>query len=216
MLKRPQSLTTVVLEELENLILSGQIGPGEPINEKAFAERSAVSRGPIREACRKLEQAGLVTIIPNRGVFVRKLEPADAIEICDIRAVISGYAGRILAEKITAGQISDLTERTKRMEEAAAAGSVERFYGLNADFHSAIFKYTGNKRLCEMYAGINKELHLFRWRALVVSPNLEKSCGEHREIIDALRQHDTGRAAQTMEKHAISVRNRIIGSGLVT
>ena len=214
MIERPQSLTHVVLQELERLILSGQIGPGEPINEKAFAERNSVSRGPIREACRKLEQAGLVTIIPNRGVFVRKLEAKDAIEICDVRAALSGYAGRILAESATRGQVADLTEMAEQMEEASDKGDIENFYSLNSKFHHAIFKFAGNERLRAMYLGINKELYLFRWRAMLVSPNLEQSNREHREILEALAAHDAARAATMMESHAITVKNRIVGSGL--
>lgn len=214
MIQRPQSLTIVVLQELERLILSGEIGPGEPINEKAFAERNAVSRGPIREACRKLEQAGLVTIIPNRGVFVRKLATKDAIEICDIRAVLSGYAGRILAETATRGQIADLTEMAEQMDETAGTGNVKGFYALNSKFHHAIFEFAGNARLREMYLAINKELYLFRWRAMLVSPDLEQSNREHREILAALADHDSLRTATMMESHAISVKNRIVGSGL--
>lgn len=214
MLKRPQSLTSIVLQELETQILSGRISPGEPINEKAFAERNSVSRGPIREACRRLEEAGLVTIIPNRGVFVRKLELDDAVEICDVRAMLSGYAGRILAEGISGDQLAELTGMAERMEQMAETGDVEDFYPLNSAFHATMFEFAGNRRLADMYAAISKELHLFRWRALLVSPNLQKSVREHREILSALEQHDADRAARTMERHTISVKNRIIGSGL--
>lgn len=214
MIQRPQTLTSVVLKELENLILSGQMGPGEPINEKAFAERNSVSRGPIREACRKLEQAGLVTIIPNRGVFVRKLQPKDAIEICDIRAVLSGYAGRILAGAVRPDQLAELNDMIERMEGLAQAGDAPAFYPINAKFHTAIFDFAGNDRLREMYAAISKELHLFRWRAMLVSPDLANSNQEHREILDALKNNDAIVAAEMMEAHAISVKNRIVGSGL--
>lgn len=214
MLKRPQSLTSLLLQELESQILSGRIGPGEPINEKAFAERNSVSRGPIREACRRLEEAGLVTIIPNRGVFVRKLELDDAIEICDVRAMLAGCAGRILAGAITPPQLDELTGMAEAMETLAEMGDVEEFYPINSKFHAAMFEFAGNRRLADMYAAISKELHLFRWRALLVSPNLQKSVREHRDILAALAEHDAGRAAQTMEEHTISVKNRIIGSGL--
>ena len=214
MIERPQSLTAVVLQELERQILSGNLGPGEPVNEKAFAERNSVSRGPIREACRKLEQAGLVTIIPNRGVFVRKLQAKDAIEICDIRAVLSGYAGRILAETVTRSQMADLTEMVERMEKDAKLRNVEGFYAINSAFHQAIFDFADNQRLREMYAAINKELYLFRWRAMLVSPDLEKSNREHQEILKALAERDAARTAMMMERHAISVKNRIVASGL--
>jgi DNA-binding GntR family transcriptional regulator len=214
MIERPQTLTSVVLQELEHLILSGEIGPGEPVNEKAFAERNSVSRGPIREACRKLEQAGLVTIIPNRGVFVRKLDAKDAIEICDVRAVLSGYAGRILAETATRGQIADLTEMAEQMEESSASGDIESFYATNSKFHRTIFEFAGNQRLRDMYTAINKELYLFRWRAMLVSPDFDQSNREHREILAALAEHNAPLAATMMESHAVSVKNRIVGSGL--
>jgi DNA-binding GntR family transcriptional regulator len=214
MIERPQSLTAVVLQELERQILSGNLGPGEPVNEKAFAERNSVSRGPIREACRKLEQAGLVTIIPNRGVFVRKLQAKDAIEICDIRAVLSGYAGRILAETVTPEQLVDLTEMVEHMEKEALQHNVESFYTINSQFHQAIFDFADNQRLREMYAAINKELYLFRWRAMLVSPDLEKSNREHEEILKALADRDATRTAMMMERHAVSVKNRIVASGL--
>ncbi|MDX9861922.1 MAG: FCD domain-containing protein [Rhodospirillales bacterium] len=214
MIERPQSLTAVVLQELERQILSGNLGPGEPVNEKAFAERNSVSRGPIREACRKLEQAGLVTIIPNRGVFVRKLKAKDAIEICDIRAILSGYAGRLLAETVTAEQLAALSEMVERMEKEVRLRDVAGFYAINSAFHQAIFNFADNQRLREMYAAINKELRLFRWRAMLVSPDLEKSNREHEEILKALGDRDAARTAMMMERHAISVKNRIIASGL--
>ena len=213
-IRRPPSLTSVVLEELERMILSGELSPGEPINEKALAERMSVSRGPIREACRRLEQAGLVEIIVNRGVFVRKLSPEDAAELCDIRAVLSGYAGRLLAKHVTADQMTELTEAVLRMEALAEKGDVGGFYTLNAAFHETLFEFAGNARLARMYAALSKELHLFRWRALMISANLGKSVTEHREILAALETRHAARAAKAMEMHAISVKTRLIGSGL--
>ena len=196
------------------MILSGELSPGEPINEKTLAERMSVSRGPIREACRRLEQAGLVEIIVNRGVFVRKLSPEDAAELCDIRAVLSGYAGRLLAQRVTAGQMAELTEAILRMEALAEDGDVGGFYSLNAAFHKTLFEFAGNARLARMYAALSKELHLFRWRALMISANLGKSVTEHREILAALETRNAARAAKAIEMHAISVKTRLIGSGL--
>jgi DNA-binding GntR family transcriptional regulator len=214
MIRRPQSLTTIILNELETLIMSGELSPGEPINEKAFAEKNAVSRGPIREACRRLEQAGLVEIIVNRGVFVRKVAPKDAADLCDIRAMLSGYAGKILAERITGEQAQTLTSQVERMEALAASGDLETFYPLNTEFHAAIFDFTGNERLGRMYEEISKELHLFRWRALVVDANLGKSLEEHREILEALIAHDPLRAAKAHEDHSLAVKKRLLGTGL--
>lgn len=209
---RTHSLTTIVLQELERMILSGELKPGERINEKALAARQAVSRGPIREACRRLEQAGLVEIIVNRGVFVRKLNPKDAAELCDIRGSLSALAGRHLAEQITADQLAALRAMVERMEVLAEADDVEAYYPLNLEFHERIMEFAGNERLAAMCAAIDKELYLFRRRSLHVGLGLQRSAAEHRLMLDALASGDGRRAAAVFEQHAHTGKERLLGS----
>lgn len=209
---RTHSLTTIVLQELERMILSGELKPGERINEKALAARQAVSRGPIREACRRLEQAGLVEIIVNRGVFVRKLRPKDAADLCDIRASLSALAGRYLAEKITPDQLATLRQMVERMEGLADADDVEAYYPLNVEFHDTILQFADNERLMAMCAAIDKELYLFRRRSLHVGIGLRRSAVEHRQMFDALAAGDGHRAAAIFEQHANTGKERLLGS----
>lgn len=213
-IRRPDSLTNLVFDEIERLILSGELNPGEPINEKALAQRLSVSRGPVREACRRLEQAGLVDSVINRGVFVRKLTAVDAGELCDLRAVLSGYAGRALARRITDAQVAVLRDYVERMEEVAAGDDVQAFYPLNSKFHGMIFEFAANRRLQTLYDSLSKELHLFRWRALLFNRDFTTSLAEHRIILDAFVQRDADVASQALESHAWSVKNRLLGSGL--
>ena len=112
---RTQSLTTVVFQELERRIMEGELLSGERINEKQLAEEQGVSRGPIREACRRLEEAGLVEIKVNRGVFVRELKFIDLLEIYDIRAALFGFAGRVLARVVSMEQTEQLENLVERM-----------------------------------------------------------------------------------------------------
>lgn len=209
---RTHSLTTIVLQELERMILSGELKPGERINEKALAARQAVSRGPIREACRRLEQAGLVEIIVNRGVFVRKLNPKDAADLCDIRASLSALAGRHLAEKITPDQLATLRRMVERMEALADADDVEAYYPLNVEFHDTILQFADNERLMAMCAAIDKELYLFRRRSLHVGIGLRRSAVEHRQMFDALAAGDGHRAAAIFEQHANTGKERLLGA----
>src|ERR1700738_217344 len=101
-LLRSQSLTSVVYKAIEQMILNGGLKAGERINENQFAASLAISRGPIREALRALEQAGLVRVVANRGVFVRELSLEEAIDAYDVRATLFGLAGQTLASFITA------------------------------------------------------------------------------------------------------------------
>ncbi|MBL6928977.1 MAG: FCD domain-containing protein [Rhodospirillales bacterium] len=209
---RTQSLTTIVLEELERMILSGELKPGERINEKALAERQSVSRGPIREACRRLEQAGLVEIVVNRGVFVRKLKAGDAADICDIKAALSALVGRTLALSITDEQLDTLRGMVMRLEDLAARGDVATYYPINVEFHNVMLGFTRNDRLIEMCTSVDKELYLFKRKSMDVGPGLDRSVAEHRVIIDALESRDEHAAGEIMWQHAITGKLRLLGA----
>lgn len=209
---RTHSLTTIVLQELERMILSGEMKPGDRINEKALAASQSVSRGPIREACRRLEQAGLVEIIVNRGVFVRKLNPKDAANLCDIKAALAALAGRTLAAVITDDQLEMLREMATRLEALAAAGDIKNYYPLNVEFHSRMFEFTGNERLMAMSMAVDKELYLFKRKSLDVGPGLDRSVAEHRAIVDVLERHDQIAASEVFWQHAISGKQRLLGA----
>src|SRR5688500_7075102 len=116
------SLTTVLEREIEGLILSGELPPGDRINEIQLAKRFGTSRGPIREATRSLEGRGLVEVVRNRGVFIRRLTVEEALEIYDVRSALFGLAGRLLAGRMTDEILAELRLALKRLDEAAAAG----------------------------------------------------------------------------------------------
>src|SRR5688572_15121350 len=99
-LLQTSSLSSVVQEELERMILSGELRPGATLSDAALPPRLGVSRGPLREAFRMLEEAGLVRTEKNRGVFVRDLPVEEAIEIFELRAAMDELVGRRLAESI--------------------------------------------------------------------------------------------------------------------
>ena len=208
---RTQSLATLVLQELERMILEGELKAGERINEKVMADRQNVSRGPVREAIRRLEETGLVEVVVNRGAFVRKLQLAEALELYDIRSAILGLAGKLLAERITDGQVKALFDRVERMEAAAGERDLERYYPLNLEFHATLMEYTGNRRLGEFDASMAKELYLFRRRSLVTGSGLSASSGEHREIVEALAEGDSARVSKVMSDHALAGKRRVLG-----
>ena len=207
---RTQSLTTVVFQELERRIMEGELLSGERINEKQLAEEQGVSRGPIREACRRLEEAGLVEIKVNRGVFVRELKFIDLLEIYDIRAALFGFAGRVLARVVSMEQTEQLENLVERMRTYADEGNLEEYYPLNLEFHATLMAFTNNKRLAKLYDGMNKELNLFRRQALVAGKNISVSCDEHQDIVNALRGGNPSKIASAMRMHSLAGRNRLM------
>ncbi|MCV3736198.1 FCD domain-containing protein [Rhizobium sp. TRM96647] len=205
-----QSIATGIYRELETMIIEGALAPGDRINEKSFADQRGISRGPIREACRRLEEAGLVEFKVNRGFFVRVLDLRDVLEIYDVRAALFAHAGRILARRITGDQLAELAALHEEMEAAVAAGEADLFYTLNRRFHSRIMAFTKNNHLADIYEGLDRELHIWRKRALILDGNVRASSAEHGLILDVLRNGNPSRIAQVLRDHSLAGRNRLL------
>ena len=209
-LLRSHSLTTLVLRELEHRILSGRLKPGDKLNEEDIAGSMNVSRGPVREAFRALESAGLVRLEKNRGVFVREVSVAEADEIYEVRAGLDELIGRLLAARVKPLELAELRELLKKMQQAARARDVEAYYPLNVRFHDRMAELAGNKALLAVYRRLVNELHLYRRETLDRGANsFPISTREHAEIVDALSKKDPDRAGKLLYEHAMESRERL-------
>jgi DNA-binding GntR family transcriptional regulator len=209
---RTVSLTNVLERELESLILSGELPPGERINEIQLARRFGTSRGPIREATRSLEAKGLVEVVRNRGVFIRRLSLAEAVEIYDLRSALFGLAGRLLAARMSDELLDYLSNALEEMDRAAELRDFDSYYPLNLAFHNFIVDRAGNATLAREYAAMVKKLHLFRARSLVQGGGLAVSNREHREIVDALASGDVERAHAACWRHVERAKHRMLAA----
>lgn len=209
-LRRSQSLTTIVLAEIERMILDGELAPDTRINELALAERLGVSRGPVREACRTLQSSGLVESKPNRGFFVRLLSTEEAIEAYHARAAVIAYAGMTLAPVITEQQIATLHGLLDAMDAVASSGEINAYDPINLQFHDTILQMAGNERLRQTYLDLLREQHLFRHRGLSFGDNLAISNQEHRAIVNSLANGDSIQAFTSMRDHVLSGMQRML------
>ena len=209
-LLQSHSLTTLVQRELERRILAGELEPGDKLTEEDIAGNLNVSRGPVREAFRALEQAGLVRMEKNRGVFVRQVSVDDADEIYEVRAGLDELIGRLLALRIQPTQLAELRELLKKMQKAARAKSVDDYYPLNVRFHDRLAEFTGNRTLVAHYRRLVNELHLYRRETLARgADSFPISTREHSEIVDALARGESARAGKLMYEHAMESRDRL-------
>jgi DNA-binding GntR family transcriptional regulator len=200
-MRRSQTLTTIVRDEVFQLIASGQLVAGDRINESELATRLGVSRSPIREACRSLEEAGLLVSVVNQGVYVREMTLDDARELYEVRAALSGLMGRLAASRITDLQVKQLENQLLAMEQAAAAGDMPKYYALNLQFHESIMGIANNDKLASMYLSVVNQTHLFRRRGMVQQESLQHSNAEHRGIVKALKARDAVLAEQALMAH---------------
>lgn len=195
---RSLSLPALVQEEVLRMIKAGELVAGQHVNEVDLAERLKISRPPVREALRSLEEAGLVRLERNRGMFVRLVSETDAIELYQVRAALDTEAGLLLAPKIADEQVHEL-ERTLDEIEACGNNGVNRTFPLNIAFHDRIMEMAGNALLLTVYRQVINRMHLLRRRSF--SGGNAASHREHRAIVSALASRDGAAAARAMRQH---------------
>jgi phosphonate utilization transcriptional regulator len=209
-LLQSHSLTTLVRRELERRILAGELSPGDKLNEVELAGELNVSRGPVREAFRALEQAGLVRTEKNRGVFVRQVSLEEADEIYEVRAGLDEMIGRLAAERATAQEVAEMREMVKRMQQVARVRDVNAYYPMNVRFHDRLAEISGNRALAATYRRLVNELHLHRRETLARGANsFPISTREHGAIIDAIARGDAETAGMLLREHAMESRERL-------
>lgn len=208
----PRLLAAHVVEELKRLIDTGQVKPGERLNEATLAGAMGTSRGPIREAIRVLSGMGLVTPVPNRGVFVRRISIGEMMEIYEMRALIFGFAVERAAELLTPARRKILEALLDQMEAAAAAQKGARYYELNLRFHAALMEFSNNRRAARVYGECVNELHLFRRPPFNYAAKMHRSNVEHRAIYEAIAAGRGAQAREIAEAHVRSGRERLLES----
>jgi len=207
-----RQLASHIVAELKQRIESGRMKPGERLNEATLAEAMGTSRGPIREAIRMLSGMGLVTAVPNRGVFVRQVSVAEMMEIYEMRALVFGFAVERVAEHLTPARRKILATLIEQMEAAANAGRGGRYYELNLRFHAALTEFSNNRRAAQVYAECVNELHLFRRPAFNYPAKMHRSNREHRAIYEAIVSGRGAEARRLAEEHVRSGRQRLLES----
>ena len=155
---------------------------------------------------------GLVKAVLNRGLFVSEFTAKDALDIYDIRVAMFGLAARLAAAHMSKERIATLQALVERMDEAAEADSIEAFYPLNRAFHDEIQMYADNPRIAQHMQQLERQLHLFRQKALVGPGAMRASNNEHRALVQALKEGDATQAGQIAERHVSAGRQRLLTS----
>jgi DNA-binding GntR family transcriptional regulator len=205
-------LSRQVQVELEALITEGVLRPGERLNEVALARRLGVSRGPVREAARALERSGLLTVIANRGAFVRALTLDEAMEIYELNAVIFGLAAGQVATCVTAEVALELRALVESINRAIAQGDRDAFFEFNVRFHQRIMVFARNRQAEAVYLDYTKKLLLFRRRSFDRIGNMAESNAEHHQLLDAILAGMAALARERAEAHARSGRARFLSA----
>jgi DNA-binding GntR family transcriptional regulator len=202
-----------VFATLENAIVSGEIALGERIAEVALAQRLGVSRGPMREALRRLEGQGLVTRLPHAGVRVTALTKTELIELYEMRGVLEGLACRLAADRITTSELDTLRRIVdkQRVEDPIEAVSDQFLSSGDLDFHYLIAKGAKSPRLTQVLCrDLYSLIRLFRFRTGHSPGRALKAFQDHENILNALHQRDGELAELLMRRHIASAQERLL------
>lgn len=207
---REQSLVSLAHDDIERRIVAGEIAAGAKLNEEQLAATMGISRGPVREALRALNQAGLVRVEKNRGAFVRQVSLDEAHEFYEVRAALEGLIGRLAAARASSEQLDQLHGVIKRMHKVQKTRRADEYFVLNVEFHDILARAARNNALLANYRGVVNQLDLYR-RATIsrVVENMPLSTAEHEAIVEAVAARDERRAYDLLTEHVHVSRERL-------
>jgi DNA-binding GntR family transcriptional regulator len=202
------NLRSEIYDILKELIVTWQVRPGEKINEEALAKSMGVSRTPIREALCRLENEGLVSMIPRRGAYVIQLSEEKVIETLQVRGVLEGLVARLAAEKMDQSALENIKGVLDPLlaEQKPDDRPLDYTAG-DIAFHAMVLDASKNDMLRSMMDIVNVHLQLIRLRTVMLPGRAKKTVREHYEVLEAIERTDPDGAEEAMRRHIESVKD---------
>jgi len=195
--QRAKPLREAIRDAVRNRIFEGQYVPGSRLVERDLATEFNVSRLPVREALRMLQQEGLVTEPATRGSVVASLDADQVHDLFSVRSALEVLACRLAAERATAEDIERLTDLVARTKDALARGSLAETHALNSEFHDEVTRIAANDFLRTALEPLQGRMHwLFRHVR-----DLPELVEEHEQLLAAIASGDPDRAAAQSAQH---------------
>ncbi|WP_011579913.1 GNAT family N-acetyltransferase [Chelativorans multitrophicus] len=206
--RRP--LAETVREQISNIILNGELKPGDKLNEMEIAGRLEVSRGPVREAARQLEEMGLLETHAFRGSYVKKFSQREVADIYSLREILESTAALEAVRLATPSDLNAIEVAMRDTETAALSNSRSRMMESDAAFHTALCRAGKNDRITETFKRLATELRLVH---LMMSPNPEQlraAALDHAAILRALRSRNAQHVVDALRSHITGERDVVL------
>ncbi len=203
-------LRDVVFKKLRKAILTGELKPGERLMEIHLADKLGVSRTPIREAIRKLELEGLVTMIPRRGAVVAEITEKSLKDVLEVRRALDMLSAELACERITDGDKKLLKKACTEFEEAVKGGDLRIIAQKDVALHNIIVGATGNERLQQLLNNLSEQMYRYRFEYIKDSSQHKNLLQEHQEIYESIVNCDKKRAAEAAKIHIDNQETAII------
>lgn len=203
-------LSQKIYREIKKQITRGFMEPGERVYANKIAKDLNVSRTPVREALQKLSSEGFLKVTPNKAMVVAEVSIEDAKEVLQVRGVLEGLAAGVCAKKINKKEIQKFERIIRKMNITVKKGDLINYCELDDRFHELILEICGNKRIMIIRESLDNFIYRFRIKSLSVAGRIENSRIEHKNILEALKEHDSGRAEKLSREHMNNTINNII------
>ena len=202
------SLTDEIADVVRERILKGEYEIGEKIKENQIASELKVSRTPIREAFKLLENEGLIDYIPNRGCFAKGFTKQDVDDIYAVREALEELAVRWAVARITEPELTALEEQVDLMEFYTKKKDKKRVLELNTSFHEVIYASARSRFLAQVLRSYKEYIEKTRKSIFYEQSYLEGILSEHRAIFEAIKDRDEERAVEAISKHLEASQDR--------
>lgn len=217
---RSTHLFEQIHEILWDKILRGEIVPGQRLKDIEWAKLLGVSRTPVREAMRKMQQEGILLPLSQGGYEVRSVSEEERRELYNCRAALEALAVREAAAKITPKATKSLELLLRRADEAVESNDFEQAFVLNTELHRSLIELSQNSHLIRLCETLQKLIYYYRSARLnrvkagktdkeAYLAHLRSEQEEHHAVVAALRQQDGDKAARLMEKHLLETVQRM-------
>lgn len=200
-LGKPRSMGDLAYDYLRHAIIKGDIPPGQRLIEVQLSEQMNVSRIPIREAVKKLEQEGLVERSDKRGFKVKNITREEIEETIGIRALLESYAAYLATEHLTDSVVQKLLNSIKSSKKALEKKQFDKVMQLNTQFHEIIYRAAGSTKLYELINDFRDAISRYR-RPLLENPDyVGVSLKDHEEMVAAMVKKKKDRVEKLVRKH---------------
>jgi DNA-binding GntR family transcriptional regulator len=206
-LDRP-NLRDQIYDIVKEMIVMREIKPDEKINEERLADRLRVSRTPIRETLCRLENEGIVKVIPRRGAFVIKQCKERVVEILQVREILEGLVARLVAQDGDEKTLNKLRKSLERIRSVPEEdGHLMKYTNADIEFHNILLEACNNEMLQNMMGIVNSHLQIIRLRTVVIPGRARRTVEEHFRVLEAIEGGNANSAERLMRKHIESVRD---------
>jgi DNA-binding GntR family transcriptional regulator len=201
------NLTEQVYEQLIDILIRGELQPGDVIVERRMAERLNASRTPVREALGRLEAEGLVYKQPSRGVTVSPFSTEAFVELLNVRQLLEAEAARLAAGHIPQEQLDAIRDTLNALGEKPNPG-LDEIWEVDDILHGAVADAAGNRLLAGMIRDLRRRTHVFNAYRNPITPKF--TAEENLSLLEAIASGDQDRAERAMREHIESVKLAII------